>query len=72
MLCSLRQVDVEDVVFNQYGLHNERLATCLVPYQIAVNIILRKLPAHIRDVCVNELKIQEEAIKTQRKLLPHK
>eukprot|EP00796_Vickermania_ingenoplastis_P011306 gene11306-7838_t len=63
MLLSLRQTDVERIIWEKYGLQDERLMTCLVPYQYAVNIILARLPPRWKEVCLRELREMEEEIK---------
>lgn len=54
LLC-LQQRDVDEIIREKYNLKDDRLMTCLVPYQYAVNIILARLPAHIKAKCVKEL-----------------
>lgn len=59
-LTSLSVREVEEIVHNKYELSAERLATCIVPYQVAANIILSRLPTQIRAEAVAELKEEEE------------
>ncbi|SCU67729.1 translation initiation factor IF-2, putative [Trypanosoma equiperdum] len=58
-LLNLREKEVERAVWEEYGLRNERLATCIVPYQIATNIILKRLPDYVRRESAMELKREE-------------
>ncbi|CCW62595.1 unnamed protein product [Phytomonas sp. EM1] len=61
-LKSLRRNEVEYIINEKYELKSKQLVTCLVPYQYAVNIILRRLPNEIREKCIDELKSQENDI----------
>ncbi|RNF07236.1 putative translation initiation factor IF-2 [Trypanosoma rangeli] len=58
-LLNLKERDVERVVWEEQKLIDERLATCLVPYQVAANIIMRGLPKEVRKKCMEELKAEE-------------
>lgn len=58
-LKALRSVDVEEVIFGEYHLKDDRLMTCLVPYQYAVNIILRLLPTSIKEKCIKDIQMIE-------------
>ncbi|RNF07567.1 putative translation initiation factor IF-2 [Trypanosoma conorhini] len=58
-LLNLKEKEVERVIWEQHKLTDERLVTCLVPYQLAANIIMRGLPNDVRKRCVEELKAEE-------------
>lgn len=64
-LSTLRVREVEEAIFEKYGLTDERAVTCLVPYQLGANIILSRLPGDIRAEAIAELKSEEEALKKQ-------
>lgn len=55
-LTTLRQEDVEEIIHEEYKLKDERLMTCLVPYQCAVNIILSRLPDGVKQEYLKEIK----------------
>ncbi|KAF5214694.1 hypothetical protein ECC02_004070 [Trypanosoma cruzi] len=59
-LLSLKEKDVERVIWEEHKLTDERLLTCLVPYQMAANIIMRGLPQNVRKMCVEELRAEED------------
>ncbi|ORC88761.1 translation initiation factor IF-2 [Trypanosoma theileri] len=61
-LLNLKERDVERVIWEQYKLSDERLVTCLVPYQLGANIIMSGLPREVRKKCVEELKMEEASI----------
>lgn len=65
-LTALKQKEVESTIADSYGLKHDCLATCLVPYRLGVNIILKKLPPCIRRECVDQLKEEETAILEKR------
>jgi small GTP-binding protein len=48
-----------------WGLKNEMLTTCLVPYAVATKIITDRMPHTYKDVALRELE-HEEAIRGQR------
>lgn len=60
-LTTMTRDEVEEAVMEKYGLKDERLVTCLVPYQLGVNLILSRLPLDIRKESIEELKREEEA-----------
>ncbi|KAH9597212.1 Transcription factor [Trypanosoma melophagium] len=61
-LLNLKEREVERVIWEQHKLTDERLVTCLVPYQLAANIIMKGLPKELRRKCVEELKMEEASI----------
>lgn len=75
-LRSLKEIDVEKVIWEEYKLKDERLMTCLVPYRCGVNMILKCLPTVVREECVRELQrvekelllLKEEEEKTNKKI----
>lgn len=71
-LTELRLRDVESVIQEKYQLQNKLLITCLVPYQLAVNIILARMPPSARQECVQELREEEDALSRRAKAKPHK
>ncbi|CCW65970.1 unnamed protein product [Phytomonas sp. Hart1] len=71
-LRSLKQSEVEDIIYTKYELKSRHLVTCLVPYQYAVNIILSRLPNEMREKCIAELKIQEQNILAKKPMNPNR
>lgn len=59
-LTTLREEDVEEIIHEEFKLKDERLATCLVPYQCGVNIILPRLPDVLKEEYLKEIKKIEE------------
>ncbi|KAK7195607.1 translation initiation factor IF-2 [Novymonas esmeraldas] len=71
-LVTLRREDVEHVIAQKHKLTDDRLVTCLVPYQLAANILLSRLPPEIRAESVQELKAEEEARQRGSAVVPHR
>ncbi|KAH8605931.1 Elongation factor Tu GTP binding domain [Trypanosoma vivax] len=63
-LLHLQEKEVEHAIWEQHGLRDERLATCIVPYRLAANIILNRLPKDLREACSNELRTEEASLNT--------
>nr|CCC92452.1 putative translation initiation factor IF-2 [Trypanosoma congolense IL3000] len=59
LLFNLKEKEVEDTVWNQHGLYDDRLATCIVPYRVAADIILTRLPDHVKCKALVELEEDE-------------
>lgn len=55
-LTALRYEDVEEIIREQYNLKDERLMTCIVPYQSAVSIIFSRLPVELKQDYMKEVK----------------
>ena len=64
-LLTLKRLEVEDYV--KRGRHKldveGSMLSCLVPYQLAANLILTALPRHIAEVAVAQLSEEERALK---------
>lgn len=67
-LTNITEKDVETFVWETNKtarLKSDRMATCLVPYRLAVNFILARLPPELRDVAVGQLRREEQQGGTQ-------
>ncbi|KAL7701485.1 Translation initiation factor IF-2 [Lotmaria passim] len=71
-LTSLTRDDVERIITEKYKLTDKRVITCLVPYQLGVNILLSRFPAKIRNEAVRELKDEEARRREQAAVVPHR
>ncbi|CAJ1027035.1 putative Elongation factor Tu GTP binding domain/50S ribosome-binding GTPase [Leishmania utingensis] len=71
-LTTLKREEVEATVAQRYKLTDDRLATCLVPYQLGANILLSRLPPKVRDESLRELKSEEAARQSGSPLAPSK
>ncbi|KPI83524.1 putative translation initiation factor IF-2 [Leptomonas seymouri] len=71
-LTSLTRDEVECIITEKYKLTDKRIVTCLVPYQLGVNILLSRLPAEVRDAAVKELKEEEARRRQKMVVLPHR
>ncbi|CUG83316.1 translation initiation factor IF-2, putative, partial [Bodo saltans] len=61
-LMSITERDVEDVVWRgKESLKSDRSITCMVPYRLAVNMILKRLPPALRAEAIEQLKAAESA-----------
>ncbi|CUG83431.1 translation initiation factor IF-2, putative, partial [Bodo saltans] len=61
-LMSITERDVEDVVWRgKESLKSDRSITCMVPYRLAVNMILKRLPPALRADAIEQLKAAESA-----------
>ncbi|CBZ27463.1 putative translation initiation factor IF-2 [Leishmania mexicana MHOM/GT/2001/U1103] len=60
-LTTLQREEVESTMAQKYKLTDDRLVTCLVPYQLGANILLSRLPPKVREESLRELKSEEAA-----------
>ncbi|KAG5503476.1 hypothetical protein JKF63_05615 [Porcisia hertigi] len=71
-LITLKREDVEGIIAQKYKLTDDRLVTCLVPYQLAANILLSCLPPKLREESIRELKAEEAARQSGSLIAPNK
>ncbi|KAG5478267.1 hypothetical protein CUR178_04982 [Leishmania enriettii] len=71
-LTTLKREEVEATIAQNYKLTDDRLATCLVPYQLGANILLSRLPPKVREESLRELKSEEVARQSGSPLVPNR
>ncbi|CAG9574605.1 putative translation initiation factor IF-2 [Leishmania major strain Friedlin] len=71
-LTTLKREEVESTIAQKYKLTDDRLVTCLVPYQLGANILLSRLPPKVREESLRELKSEEAARQSGSPPAPNK